>query len=105
MMDYEPNRYSTGRYIKHSRDLRNSCEDAAEQIATVARAIAPRRTGEYADSITVVSPADVSDRVGAGVQSDDPAAAPLEFGNQIIDERTIFTDAAVIAGFDVDFGG
>lgn len=104
-MEYEANLYATGQYLKRSNDLRNSCEDAAEQIAMVARLIAPRRTGEYADSIGVVSPADSNDRVGASVQSDNPAAAPLEFGNQIIDEQSVFVDAAAIAGFDVDLGG
>lgn len=101
-MDYRPNIAETGRWMRTSDDLRGVCRDAAQEVADVAVAIAPIDTGAYIESIQVVEMSAL-DRVAAGVMADDPAAAPLEFGNTATGGRShnILSRAAEIAGLDL----
>lgn len=99
-MDYKDDYGATGRWLKGDADLRRVCVEAAEDIASMARTLAPVRTGNYLRSIEVETD-DIHDRVGAVVRADDPAASPLEFGNARTAERSILVDAAEAAGFDV----
>lgn len=103
---YQPASYAqTGRWLRRDNDLRAACEEAAEDIATVARGIAPVRTGAYRDSIQVIQISGM-DRVGAGVEADDEAAAPIEFGNRKFpNAREVLITAANLLGFDTRDGG
>ena len=100
-MKYEWDLAATGVWMRTSPELRAVCVAAAEDIAEHARAIAPVREGNYIRSITVVNASGI-DRVGAIVEADDPAAAPLEFGNDSSGRgRHILRRAAEVAGYDV----
>lgn len=100
-MRYQPDHIATARFMQTGNSLQRAINAAARDIATIARAIAPVRTGEYRDSIRTISIA-AGDRVSAGVEADDPAAAPLEFGNRLpFFEENVLVDAARSLGFDV----
>jgi uncharacterized RmlC-like cupin family protein len=100
-VEYEANYRETGRWLRRSDELREACEEAAGDIADIAVAIAPVRTGAYVESIQVLYMSG-TDRVGAGVEADDEAAAPLEFGNvRMKVGRHLLLTAALAAGFDV----
>jgi hypothetical protein len=100
-MDYRPDYRATGRYLKTDTRLREVCEEAAEDIAQMAELIAPIRTGAYVESIHVLQISG-TDRVGAAVEADDEAAAPLEWGNvRMRIGRHVLVSAALLAGFDV----
>lgn len=101
-MDYRPNIRGTGVWLRTSGDLRDACRAAARDVAEMAEAIAPIDTGDYINSIEVVEVSGI-DRVGSGVEASDPAAAPIEFGNEKTRGRSynILTRAAEIVGLDV----
>jgi hypothetical protein len=100
-MDYRPDYRETGRWLRRDNRLREICEEGAQDIADMAELIAPIRTGAYIESIHVVQISG-TDRVGAAVEADDEAAAPLEFGNKRVRiGRHVLISAALLAGFDV----
>lgn len=102
-MRYQANFAATGAFLRTSAVLRRECRRAGEEIREVAEAIAPIDEGDYIASMSVQD-AVPTDRVGAILLADDPAAAPLEFGNARTGGvgRNILTRAAEIAGYDVD---
>lgn len=82
MARYQPNRESFGRMMK-SRPIRRITNRAARAGANYVRSIAPVDTGAYRDSIRVEDGlSQRGDRVASYVVADDPAAAPLEWGNE-----------------------
>lgn len=101
-MDFSPNPHGLGEWLRGADDLRDACRDAAEDIAGIARTIAPRDSGTYADSIEVVDDDDV-DRVGATVQATAAHSAAVEFGNTATRGRgqNVLARAAEISGLDV----
>lgn len=63
--------------LAHSKQVANTCKVEAEKVAAVARASAPRDTGDYAASIHVVIE-DHPTRVTAQVVASDPKALIVE---------------------------
>lgn len=104
-MEYAPNFESTGRFLRTSAGLRQACRVGAGEIRGVARSMAPVDQGNYRESMVVLDMVP-TDRVGAVLMADDPAAAPLEFGNVNTGGvgRAILSRAAEAAGFDVQAG-
>lgn len=105
-MQYSADYAATGRFMRTDAGLRRAIRTSGGEIRSAAEGIAPVLTGNYLRSLEVVDD-DATDRMGAAVVSDDPAAAPLEFGNAKTDGRgqNVLTRAAEIAGFQVDRNG
>lgn len=90
--------------MRRSEELRGACEAAADDIVDMAVAIAPIQTGAYVESIQKIQVSG-TDRVGAGVEAADEAAAPVEFGNKRVKVgRHILLTAAGLVGLDVSDG-
>lgn len=104
-MEYVPDFEKTGRFLRTSASLRNACRVGAGEIRGIARQLAPVDQGNYRESMVVLDMVP-TDRVGAVLMADDPAAAPLEFGNVNTAGvgRAILSRAAEAAGFDVRTG-
>jgi hypothetical protein len=82
--------------LKTSTDLVSACEEAASEIANVARGMAPVATGRYAALIR-----SERFRSGARVVADAPEASFVEFGSptQGRPGRWVFRRAAESLGF------
>lgn len=105
-MRYQADYTATGKFLKSDPGLRRALRVSGAEILEAAQAIAPVATGDYLESLEVVDD-DAADRMGTAVASEDPAAAPLEFGNRRTGGRgqNVLTRAAEIAGFEVDENG
>jgi hypothetical protein len=82
---YKPNHVDFGKFLL-SEQARDPAVEAAHNIVTLVGIRAPRSTSKLAESYKVnedSAPITIAGnpRVGAEVYSDDPAAAPQEFGN------------------------
>ncbi len=105
-MRYRPDYPATSRFLIADSRLRRALHVAAEEIETVVEVIAPYREGNYLESLSIGN-GETTDRMSVNLSVDDPAGAPVEFGNTRTDHsgRHILTRAAEIAGFNVDVGG
>lgn len=80
-MDYTPDSRGTRAWLRHSEQLTEIVESAAEIGAAFLREIAPVDTGQYGDSVVVETGVDLfkGDRVAAFVVAGAPHSSALEF--------------------------
>lgn len=82
-VDFQIDHKGIAEMIRTSLELKAACRRVAERLAAEAKAVAPRRSGAFADSIHVedgMSPK--GDRVAAYVVADSNDAIPVEFGTR-----------------------
>lgn len=92
-MRYEPDYRATGRWLRTSDELQHAVHDAAEDIATRARALAPVVTGRYRAGI-VVTDDPAGDRVASQVTATAPHSVAVEFGNSRVRAHAVLQRAA-----------
>lgn len=109
MARYVPDHRATGHWLRTSRDLWRVCEEAAGEMADIARALAPvgdpddpwyrhtgRSPGEYVAGIGVERQRGWDGRVGAAVTASAPHSAALEWGNERIRAQAPLAKAAAM---------
>jgi len=99
---YRPDRREFGKLMR-SQQMRRPVIRAANDIRDRAVQIAPHDTGDYAAAFRVNEQAGLvsvrgNPRVNVEVYNDDPAAAPLEFGNGRIEARRVMLRAGEMMG-------
>lgn len=82
--------------LRRSRQLRDVLRASADEVADVARAVAPHGTGRYGRSIETFSDPD-----GIGVLTSDPFGHLVEWGSANNPAYGTLRNAATIVGLDV----
>lgn len=99
-LSYEPDQVSMGRMLRTSSVLQRHCEGEAEKIRGWIRLGSPVRSGAYRRSLKITGRRTTA-RVGAAIESTDPAAFALEFGDEDQPARKPMRRGALNGGYDL----